>query len=144
MKFNLKLNKKDNNFSANGRPQYITVVGTRAVLKNSRRFSAAENDRKKCPLSGICTPEKNCCQNAPVFHGGSEDINDAGCTMRKGQAPGFVSNRGDFTLLKLLLLLVLVFLNSLSNFAGVPHSIAEWRMVPGNSARLHPGRPGER
>lgn len=97
MKFNLKVNKRGNNCSPKRKSQYITVWGTYAVLKYSRNVSAAENDREKCPLNGIYTPEKNRCQSAPVFHAGSVDINDTECKMRKGQAPGFVvSNRGDF------------------------------------------------
>lgn len=116
MKFNLKVNKRGNNFSAKRKSQYITVLGTHAVLKYSRNVSAAENGREKCPLNGICTPEKNRCQNAPVFHGGSEDINDTECKMRKGQAPGFVlSNRGD----------LIFFKNSFNNFTSVPYSVAE-------------------
>lgn len=76
-------------------------------------FQQQKNNREKCPLNGICTPEENWCQSAPVFHGGSEDISDTECKMRKGQAPGFVvSNRGDFIYL----------LTSLNNFSGVPYS----------------------
>lgn len=101
MKFNLKVNKRGNNFSAKRKSQCITVLGTYAALKYSRNVSAAENDREKRPLNGICTPEKKRCRSAPVFHGGSEDINDGACRMKKGQAPGFVvSNRGDFIFFK--------------------------------------------
>lgn len=116
MKFSLKVNKSGNNFSAKRKSQYIIVLGTYAVLKCSRNVSAAENDREKCPLNAICTPEKNCCQSAPVLHGGSEDINGTECKMRKSQAPGFVvSTRGDFIFFKIASIILPVFLIQLQN-----------------------------
>lgn len=141
MKFNLKVNKRANNFSAKRKSQYTTVLGTYAALKykcqkyKAKMFPQQSRKRQgKCPQNDICTPEEDCCcLSAPALHGESRDINGTECRMRKGQALGFVvSNRGDFFIFysfKIASIILLVFLIQLQN----SDQYSTW---------LPPGRPG--